>query len=201
MGPTPITATHLAVAHYTVGALAHKIQMYCDAVGSTDPSGFDLIGRASLGNVGFSTLADPLFTVLAPFFTAVDVVFQDLQLFVRVGTTYIPLYTQATTVTPSLGGFFQPATGFDVVGKDKNNRNFHFYIYEGPFGIATKIVSYAGASANVKGLIDYLFHVGNTAVATDAYNWRRSRGDKESDRWLAGVIDTNEKLRRLRGIK
>lgn len=200
-GPTPIVATHKAIFRYTAGGLQHKAQMYCDAAPSADPSGYELAGRPLLGNPGFSTVVDPFFTAIANFFTLADCTFDAGELWERVGTSYHYLTTWVPTVSPALGGFVQFATGFDVVGKDVHNENIHFYIYEGPFGIATKITNYAGATTNVKNLIDYLFNVGGGAVLTDAWNWRQSRGDVPAKRWLAGVIDTNEKLRRVRRIK
>lgn len=200
-GPTPILATHKAVFKYTVGALQHKAQMYCNAIASLDPSGYDLVGRPGSTNVGFSTVVDPFYTAIAPFFTLADVTFDQAELWQRVGSTYVFVDAETTAVTPTLGGFFQPATGFDVVGKVTSNSTEHFYIYEGPFGIAAKITSYGGASANVKALINYLFNVAGGGFAYDAYSWRVSRGGFYAHRWLAGVIDTNEKLRRMRGIK
>ena len=200
MAPTPVSAPNLLVARYTVAGFNHKAQMYCEAIPSADPSGYDLIGRPALGNVGFSTLADPFFTVIAPFYTLVDCTFNSIELWERIGGSYVFQASQVTAVTPTLGGFYQPAAGFDVVGKSQDQRNLHFYIYEGPFGITGKITNYAGASANVKGLIDYHFNTQGAAVATDAWNWRLSRGHWRPDRWLAGVIDSNQKLRRMRRI-
>jgi hypothetical protein len=201
MPPVPITAPNLLVARYTVAGESHKAQMYCEAIVSGDPTGYDLIGRLSLGNVGLSTVADPFFTAIANLFTAADCSFQGVELWERVGGSYVFQAAQVTTVTPALGGYYQPASGFDVCGKAEDNSNFHFYIYEGPFGVSTKIRSYAAASANVKTLIDYLFNVGSAPAATDAWNWRLSRGHWRPSRWLSGVIDSNEKLRRMRGIK
>lgn len=200
-GPTPIFATHKMVFKYTVAGMQHKAQMYCDAVASADPMGYDLVGRPAVGNVGVSTVIDPFFTAVANLFTLADTTFDVAELWKRVGTTYVFLASAVPTVSPALGGFYQPATGFDVVGKASSNSTFHFYVYEGPFGIATKITSYAGASANVKLLINYLFNAAGTATAVMAWNWRVSRGGFFAGRWLAGVIDTNEKLRRMRGIK
>lgn len=199
-GPTPITATHKVIWHYTVDNLAHKQQMYCEAIPSADPSGFSLAVQSGTPQ-GFSTVVDPYFTLLAPFFEAAVTGFSSAELWVRVGTIYSFLVSVTTTVAPSGTAAYNKAMGFDIVGKDADNKNLHAYIYEGAFGFSDKWVSLAGQPAGVVSLVNALLNATSTPAATAPWFWRQSRGGIYGKRWLAGVIDTNEKLRRIRGIK
>jgi len=200
-GPTPVTATHLAVANYTVDSFAHKLQMYCNANPSGDPSGFDLIGRPGVGNPGFSTVVDPLFGVLAPFYQASVTLFSGIELFEKIGANYVPVANVLTTVAATGTQTYSKAYVFDVVGKSPATRNMHTYLAEGAFGQSFKFTSLVGQPSSIIALINFFYRVSGTMLITDAANWRLSRGAVNTVRWVSGVNDTNEKLRRLRGIK
>jgi hypothetical protein len=200
-GPTTITATHRVTFFYTVAALQHKSQHYCHAVASGDSSGFDIDVRAGFSNVGFSLLPDEFFTMIAPFYKSTDTTFDKGILEERTGTTYVFKAQVNATVTPSGSAVAEPANGFCISGKSDDNRNFPKYIYEGAFGTVQKVSNIAGLSGASQELVNYFFNVLADAINKDAWAWEVSRANNLPLRWLAAVIDTNEKLRRIRHLK
>lgn len=200
MGPTPILATHRLSFKYTVLGFQHKQRNYCSAIPSSDPSGYDLICRSPFGNVGLSTLPDQAFLAWDPFFNSSTSTFDGADLEVYSGGEFIPIATATTVVTPSGVAADQPANGMVISGKDGVNKNMPVFLAEGLFGLPNKLSSYSAASTAQKLLIDYYYGVGNVPVAADAFAWRMSRGTGHAQRWLAFVVDSNQKLRRMRRI-
>jgi hypothetical protein len=200
MPPTPITPLHRVTFKYTSLLLPHKQQAYCNAVPSGDSTGFDLEGRVALGNVGLSLIADAFFTTWAGAYKSSDSSFEGWELWERIGTNYVFVTGGGTSITPSGGAANSPAMGWCVSGKDVDNKEFPAYMYEGQFGGTQKFLSYPALNAFEKELADYYFAVGRAGTTTDAYNWRMARGAGRSARWLSHVIDSNQKLRRVRHL-
>src|SRR5258706_5545665 len=200
-GPTPLTAQHRLQVTYVASTFAHKLQAYCRLIASLDVTGYDIVGRGALGNIGVSAAVDALFTVMAVFYDPSVASFDGaiLQVFNAGAWRYLRSYT--TALVPTGGGGVAYAGGWDMVGKSDDNKNLHAYLYEGNFRLVDKQDSYAALNSSEKAVVDYFFRLGGTPAATDAYNWRRSTGDRYTERYLASVWDTNEKLRRLRRLK
>lgn len=200
MGPTPITATHRVSFKYTVLGLPHKQRNYCAATPSADPTGYDITCRSPFGSVGFSLLPDQWALAVDPFFNSSTTTFDGADLEVYSAGEFIPIASASGVITPSGSAANQPANGMVISGKDGVNKNMPAFLAEGLFGLPNKLSSYAAATTAQKLLIDYFFGVGNTPVAEDAYAWRQSRGGGHAQRWLAFVVDSNQKLRRVRRI-
>lgn len=200
MTPAPISATHRVSFKYTVLGFQHKQRNYCHAIPSADPSGFDIVAPAPYGNVGFSLIPDQAFIAWNAFFNSATSTYDGADLEVRVGTAFIPIASATTVVTPAGSAPDQQANMFAITGKDGVNRNMPVFLYEGLFGLPNKLRSYSAMTAGQKALVDYYFGVGNTPVALDAFAWRQSRVGGHAQRWLAFVVDSNQKLRRMRRI-
>lgn len=201
MPPHPVSANNRVIFKYTVIGLQHKLQKYCEAISSADPSGFDLIGQNGLGAVGFSLVGDAIATAIAPFFKTGDVTFDACELWERSGTTFEFRATTAPTVGPSGTSRTVFAQQYGISGKNSANQPLNTYLYETGPSDPSKISSYATLGAADKALVDFFYNVGGGATNTSAWNWSQSRNIWAVDRWLAVIIDSNEKLRRVRGIK
>jgi hypothetical protein len=186
---------------YTVSLFQHKQQNYCTAVSSGDPSGYDLTARPGFANPGLQAAVDRFFTRAAPFFNSGDVSFDGWKLETFVSGAWVFTNAGITSVSPSGSGVPEIANGLCISGKSGDNRNFPLFLYEGTFGVATKISSPAGLNTVSRALMNYVFNADGTDINTDAYVWRMSRGSHYAQRWVAWIVDTNEKLRRRRRIK
>lgn len=199
-GPTPISAPYRLSFLYTVLGFPHRCRNFCNVETGAGSSGYDLIARSGGINVDIQDAADEFFTVLAPFYNTDWASFDGWLLEVRVGTEFVFVAGDATTLAPTGGGDPTPAVGWCVSGKSGDNKNFPAYIYEGNFRILSKASSYAALNTAEKAVNDYFFRVGGTPSTSQAFNWRMSRGEERAVRWLASVWDSNQKLRRSRRL-
>jgi hypothetical protein len=200
-GPTPITAPYRLTFQYTVDSLAHKARFYCDAHPSADPSGFDVSARGGSPAQGVSTLGNAFFLKAAPFYNVATSSFDSWLLEVRSGTTWLFATAGAITQAPTGAGLVQIANALAITGRATDNSQYPRYIFEGTFGSSDKFTALGALNANARALVNYYYNPDATASATAAYFWALTRGGAFAQRWLAFVIDTNEKLRRLRRIK
>lgn len=200
MPQEPMNVSWRVTFLYTVQLFQHKRQNFLNTIASADPSGYDAVGGNGFGNSGVSTLAARFFNTIAAYYRASDCTFDGWQLDHLVSGAWVYVASGGTTVVPT-GAAPNLSMMFDVTGKNSNNHVMHNPLYEGAFGTTQKTKSYSALSAVAQGLVDYYYNTGGTAIATDAFGWKRSRGGFYATRWLAMVIDSNEKLRRLRRIK
>lgn len=201
MAPTPLTAPYRLVMKYTVNTFLHKQQNYVDVVPSGDPSGYDLLDQRGGSPIGLQTGVDAFFTKIAPFYNPAWSSFDGWLLEARVGTAFVFLAAGITTVVPTSAGNFEIANGLVITGKDDDNRIMPAMLYEGTFGGAVRVTAAAGLTVASRALMNYFFNPDGTAAATAAWFWRGSRSMVPAQRWIAWVVDTNEKLRRARRIK
>lgn len=198
-GPTPISATHRISVSYTVSLFTHTQRHLCDAVVGSGASGFDLLPRPGFSAVDVDAAAQALGNRMGPFLPAGSA-FAGYVLEELVSGEYIPQFSGSISAAVGVGTF-RPAFGYVIVGKSSDNRTVQIPTYEGDYGTPTKVSNYASLAPADKLYVDFFFNVTGTAGDTWAYNWKRSRGDLFMRRWLAIVIDSNEKLRRKRHIK
>lgn len=199
-GPTPLTAPARLSFLYTVLGEPHRCKGYCQYTGGTDPDATNLIARPGGSNPVLSDVVDAFFTVIAPFFNSAWSSFDGFLLENRVDTEFVFQLGGSTTVAPSGAGDPTPATGWCISGKSGDNKNMPAYVYEGNFRILDKVSGYSNLNSAEKAVNDYFFRIGGTPLDTDAFNWRKSRGEEYAARWLASVWDSNQKLRRIRRI-
>jgi hypothetical protein len=200
-GPTPLTSPYRLSLLYTATSFQHKSRYFLDVSAGTGPSGFDTQPRGGFANVDLQTGVDKVFTKLAPFYNPSFCTFDGWLLELLSGTQFIPAGAGTTTVVPTGSAPVEPANQLAITGKDLNNKNLPTYFYEGQFGVAFKGSSPASMASVLRQLVNIHYNIDATAVAADPYAWSWSRDQKFRFRWLAAVIDTNEKLRRARGIK
>lgn len=201
MAPTPLLATFRLIFRYTVAAVVHKAQFYLPTVPSLDISGYNTNPRGGFAGVGVSTLGNAFFTIIAPFYRPADTSFDSWELLERVGSVWAFRSAGAITVVPTGTIAYQPANQYCIAGKDTGNKNLPRYVYEGAFGTALKITSVGGLVSVARAMVNYHFDPDHGAINTDAFAWSYSRGLQYANRWLSSVVDTNEKLRRVRRIK
>lgn len=200
MAPTALTAPYRLTFRYTVGGLVHKTHYYLRCVASGDPMGFDTIARPGFANAGVSTLDFGIWTNQKTFYNPAESTFNDMVLEANVGGAWVYVAAQVATVVPTGSGTYAPAGMETWSGKDTANKNFPVYWYEKPFPGFVKVSSYAAMSAANKAIANAYFNAGGTAVSADPAAWRVSRGSFYSQRFLALITDSNQKLRRIRGI-
>jgi hypothetical protein len=201
MPVTPLTVPNRLVFKYTVNGLQHVCQLYATLVGSGDATGYDAVARPAYVNPGCSGLCDAFFNAVKAFYKPANCSFDVMEGQIRVGTAWSFLFAVTPTVAPTGAGTPENAFGLVLAGKDVAHRNLPAMLYEGDFGSPAKFTAYAPRSAVEKALIDYFWNVGGGVGNTAAYVWRQSRGGQIPQRWISWVVDTNEKLRRVRGIK
>lgn len=185
---------------YTVQGKQHKQQNYLECVASSDPSGFDAVVRTGFTNPGVSTVVDPLFDKIKGYYPSTGVSFDGAVLYKRSGAIFVFQAAIATTKTPA-GGTFEVANQVALDNKDTLNRALPVYFYEGEFGTALKIKAYGDLGGVPAALVNAFTNAGGTAVAVDPYAWKVSQDGALAGRFVSFVVDTNEKLRRIRGVK
>lgn len=200
-GPTPITSPYLVRFLYTVDHLQHKANFYCDLVPSGDSSGYNTVPRGGFSAVGISVACDQFFDLLAPFYDDADTTFDGFTIWQRVGTTYDFLSSGSTSVAGSATGAYEKANALCVAGRDIQNQFLPFYIYEGRFGVAFKGNSAGSLGSSVRALAGGIYNIDDDALDEEPWAWSHSRDQWFRKRWLSVVVDTNEKLRRERGLK
>jgi len=200
MPPTPLSAPYRLTFQYTVGSLTHKQRLYLRCSPSADASGFDTIARSGYGNVGVSLLENRWATRNAPFYDTSDTTFDSWLLEANVSGAFIFVAGGAFTASPTGTGTYAPAGGVVFSGRDTANKPFNVNQYETFFPGFLRIASYSALSANNQALANYWFNAGGSSDDYDAVAWRVSRGSFYSQRWIALVADSNQHLRRLRGI-
>jgi len=200
-GPTPITAPYRLTFAYTVALFEHKARFYCDAHPSGDPSGFDVGVRAGFTDPGVSTLGERFFLRMAPFYNVASTSFNSWLLELRSGTVWVFASSGTITQAPTGAGSVELANQVAITGKATDNTNYPRYVYEGTFGTAAKFVAAGALNANARALANYYYDLDGADINTDAWAWALTRGGAFAQRWLAWVVDTNEKLRRERRIK
>jgi hypothetical protein len=200
-GPTPITVSWRLTFKYTVRGFQHRAQHFLDVVTSADPSGYDAIGRVTLGNQGVSSLEGRFFTMIAPFYQASTCSFDGYLLEELVSGSWVYRFSDVASVAPSGSTIAQLAFGYGMFGKYEDNTRDNRYIYEVPLTAPNRYTAFGSLAAADQALVDYYFNVSGSPNSEDAWNWEMSRGSSRPQRWISVVIDTNEKLRRLRRIK
>lgn len=201
MAPTPLVAPYRLTLKYTVSGLGHKFGWYLRTAASADPFGFNTVARAGFSAAGVSTLGAAWWNKIKAFFDPSYCSFDSELLEANVGGSWLYIASQAATVAPTGSGAPLISMGICLSGKDTANKNFPVYIYEGIAGVTQKVTSYAALNAGIAAMVNAVFNAGGTAVDADPVAWRVSRGNYYSQRWLAFVNDSNEKLRRIRHIK
>jgi hypothetical protein len=168
---------------------------------SADASGFDTIARSGYANVGVSGLGEVIADIWKPYYDPADSSFDYVLLEANVAGAWIYVWSNAITTVPTGSGTYAKASGVCFSGKDTANKNFPVYAYEIVGGGGSfKANSYAVLSVAAKWVANQYFNAGGTANEYAPVAWRVSRGSVFSQRWLALVQDSNQKLRRLRNI-
>src|SRR4029453_1539344 len=201
MPQTPLDAPYRLGWFYTVDGLQHRMNHYLRCSPSSDAGGFDTIGRAGYGNVGVSTLPDWIAESWKPYYDDADTSFDYGLLEANVAGAWLYVWSAAITTVPTGSGTYAKASGICFSGKDTANKNMPVYAYEILGGAGSfKANSYSALSASAQFVATQYFNVGGTADEYAPVAWRVSRGSVYSQRWLALVQDSNQKLRRLRNI-
>jgi len=198
--PSPIVPTFRVTFPMTTKAFDHVMHFYLDCVASADPSGRDTVARTGHSNVGVSTIFAPLWTILAPFFSATDTVFGNGHLDSFFGGAWIPLYYETNAVTPSGGGSAILASVDTYSGYAENHERMKDYLMESIQGGIARDNVYAALSTGKKALVNTLYNSGGTAVDTSPFAWRKSRDGHFPLTWIASTRTFSKHWRRKRGL-
>jgi hypothetical protein len=157
--------------------------------------------RPGFANAGVQDAVDAFFTLAAPFYNVDQTTFDGWLLESLDGGEYVFVAAGTTTAVPGTDADFEIANGLCLSGKESDNSFMPMYLYEGQFGRAFKYASPDSLASVLRALTNAVWNVDGTATDVDQYAWRRSRNGLFGQRWLADIVDTNEKLRRVRRIK
>jgi len=200
MPPTPLVAPYRLTLQYTVAGKRHIARYYLRCVSSADAWGFNTIPRSGYTAVGASTIGARVWGAIAVFYDAANTTFDSELLEANVAGAWIYVASQAAASGPGGSGAYAPAGMVTFSAKDTAGKNMPVFFYEMFFPGFIKVSSYAALSASNKVIADRFFNAGGGAVNADPVAWRVSRGSFFSQRWIAMVTDSNQKLRRIRGI-
>jgi hypothetical protein len=175
--------------------------MYLLAQASGDASGFDAIARSGFSNQGVTDLMTNWWVRMQGLYKPTDTVFGNALLEGQFLGSYVPLYAESNTVVPTGSAVREKAAGTTYFMKSTDNIKMPVALYEMSMGIPNKYIAYGSIDTVNQGILDGLANAGGTAGPFDPWAWRVSRNATYCARWLSLITDTNEKLRRRRGIK
>ena len=201
MAKQELTAPYKLVYKYTVSLLQHKTTMFCDVVPATAFADNLITCRPGKTGMEAGGALDAYFTMLAPFFMPSISSFDGGELWVRSGTEWIFVNAGTTTVVGSAESGPDLAMGGCIMGKDALNRRMSTYVFEGIVGLTQKLTNYSTMANSYKALAAGFFNANGAAGGHDPYWYRTSADGEFAQRWLSIVVDSNEKLRRIRHIK
>jgi hypothetical protein len=188
---------------YVMDGFTHKSQNWCNAAPSGDVTGFNITARPGFTAVGMSAIVDRFHTILAPLADSVKCAPALAILYDFSAPSFpFPIATYAPTVSYSGSGSVNFAYGWTIFVRDTSFEKAPFPLFELLFGLQSfKNNVYSSLATAIKPVVNYLTNAGGTAAAADAYAWRQSRSARYMTNYVSGTWDTNEKLRRKRGIK
>lgn len=194
MAPTPNLNTHLLQVRYVIEGMTHKLQFHCDAAESggsfflLDP----LLGPSKLWTLWVTGMTDLLQAALPTGATAAGAT-----LYERVEGTLVPVSSGTWTCTPT-GGTRILANGMVATWRDSQNKLMRLTLLETGFGGPLKYTTIGDIPAG--GMHDFIEGMNDQSVEYLGRYWR-SLNSNLSQSFISCISDTNEKLRRLRGLK
>lgn len=199
---TPLVATHrVNIAYAVPGARPHQLRMLCSAVpDALDLSGYSVLGRAP-GNIGFHLAMAYLMPLLKLVLTH-DTSITDPVLEKYVSGAYVPVTTDAS------GGAGTPVTTAQVTNQTSislrstvGTERLRIQLMEPASTQSANLGRYEAVStipfADMK---NWAGAFTDTASAVSAWQWVQNRGANYISSFIALVFDTNDRLRRDRGL-
>lgn len=201
MPPTPLTATYRIEFRYTVDSFTHKAHMFTKVVASADASGFDTVARAGFTNQGISTVMDNFGVKWPGFYHNANASLDSAVLQHLASGSWLDVYTRILAITGTSANPTQQASGGTWMGKTTTNKKLPFFMYEGIEAGTFKYSSPATMATYRLAMASYLFNTDGLAVDANAWAWRVGRDNTYADHFVSYVVDSNEKLRRIRRLK
>lgn len=194
MAPTPNLNTHLLQMRYTIQGMTHKLQFHCSAAESggefflLDP----LLGPSRGWDLWINDVAAILQGTLPTGSTAAGAT-----LYERVEGMLVPVATGTFSITPA-GGTAILANGMVATWRDSQNKLLRLTLLETGFGGPVKYTTIGDIPAG--GMHDFIEGMSDISAEQIGRYWR-SLSSNMQQTFISCISDTNEKLRRLRGLK
>lgn len=197
---TPLSALWRAVFKYTVSGIQHVTRFYCDAAPGAGASGYDITMRSGAPNVDFTTVEVAFWTDIRNFYTAsYPVTFDQSTLEQRIGISWFPVYAQVASTVPSGSGPSILGTGVIVSLRDTTFKPMKVYIQESSKIVPEKTTLPTGWDANWDAFLLSLTTPGATP-GDHLWDWIVGRSGNYVGSFVSAVSDTNDELRRARGL-
>jgi len=200
-GPNPVIPTHRIQMELVTEGFVHKIRSFLGLTASGDVTGYNTVARAGFSPVGVSVAIDAYWTVLAPIYNSVNTAFGVTHVQQFVGGSWIDLSIYNTVVAPTSSGGAAIAWGLVYSMKDTLNRRGPVELLETDTATALKRITRASLGTPLRNILDFYMGTGSTIPNESGYCWRQSRSGVYFSTFLSVVSDTNEKMRRKRGLK
>lgn len=194
MAPTPNLNTHLLQVRYVIQGMQHKLQFHCSAAESSgafyllDP----LLGPSALWTTWLQDMADELGPAVPTGTTSAGAT-----LYERVEGMLVPVDASTYTLTPA-GGTAILANGMVATWRDAQNTLMRLTLLETGFGGPTKFTTIGDIPSG--GMHDFLEAMDLDGAGLLSRYWHSLNGNVVKS-FISCISDTNEKLRRLRGLK
>jgi hypothetical protein len=196
----PLSASHRITFSYTIDNLLHKFRAYCALVVAGTPTGYDVVTRSPLSNIGADVAIDAYLAFLAPLFRSTVSAYNDATLEQRSGTVWLPLTTYTPSVTPSgSSGAYGPAEQLTISMRDEFFHKVRQEFFEGLWAGPLKTNAKHGFGGPFDALADGLTTDPGT-YTDEPWGWIRSRGGFFVQSFVSMVVSDNDKVRRARGL-
>jgi len=194
MAPTPNVNTHLLQIKYVISGMTHKLQFHCQA---TEADGFfylidPLGGENTLWTYWLGQVTTALEGALPVGTTSAGAsLFEwvDGQLVLRDSSTWTCTPGAATVIL---------ANGMVATWRDVDNKLVRITLLETGFGGPVKYTNAGDIPAG--GMHDFIEAMDNHDAGEIGRYWL-SRAGNHAHAFISCISDTNEKLRRIRGLK
>jgi hypothetical protein len=196
MAPTPIGATHRLDFQVSVpGAKPHHFRIYCNAQSSiADPSGFDVLDVIGHGFTGATDAVEQVYTIIKPLY-ATTVTIGGIVLEQYAGGAWAFKANVGSSGPGTNTGAYQIAQQMTYVFRTTGNKKAKLVLMETSFPYIGHTVDLAGTGVDVLVAQEFL----NTAHG-HVGSWAESRGAGPMAGFVSITLDSNDKIRRERGV-
>jgi hypothetical protein len=193
--PQSILATHKIEISYTSLGVAHKKQIYCNAVADgTATTGYRLVGRTGLSDPDFG-VAVVAYVLKAAILIGPSDGFTSATLLHYTGGVYVPLATVALTQVGTGGSGGAHANQVTLFGRSADYDQWKDIFLD----TDNSVLDHGAIGTGGSGTFTYTDDVANQTAGHAGY-WLRSRSGTFFGNWVSYTVSFNRKLRRNRGL-
>lgn len=197
---TPLTAPYRVEIPIVAQGASHKMHLYCDVVGSSDATGYDVIDRLVGVGLGLSTAIAALSSLLAPLYSAADASFGDAILQQASGGSWLPIVTTPMTTQPSSGSSTAAGTQMTLSMRDTAFHKVRHIVLDAVVGGPQKFVTPTGGPAVVDSWAN-AFVVPAIFASSNPWLWVRGRSSLFIGSFVSIVIADNDAVRSQHSLR